>query len=60
MVVLLGSTVKRLLLGVGFEVSNAKARPRVSLFLLPAHLDVERSATYPASCLACMSPWFSP
>jgi hypothetical protein len=28
-------------MGVGFEVSDAQARPSVSLFLLPANLDVE-------------------
>ena len=41
------STIRRCTLiggsvmGVGFEVSDAQARPSVSLFLLPANLDVE-------------------
>ena len=34
--------------GVGFGVSNAQVRLRVSLFLLPVHLDVELSAASPA------------
>ena len=38
-------------LEVGFQVSNAQARPSVFLFLLPDHLDVELSATSPAPCL---------
>lgn len=33
--------------GVGFEVSKAQARPSGSLFLLPADLDIELSATSP-------------
>ena len=36
---------------VGFEVSEAQARPSVALFLLPANPDVEFSATSPAPCL---------
>ena len=32
----------------GFEVSEAQARPSVTLFLLPANPDVELSATFPA------------
>jgi hypothetical protein len=40
-------------LWVGFEVSNAQAKPSVSLFLLSADQDVELSATLsPASCLS--------
>jgi hypothetical protein len=39
---------------VGFGVSNAQARPSVSVFLLPVDPDVELSATSPAPCLpAC-------
>jgi len=38
-------------LGVGFEVSDAQARPHVSLFLLPADQDVELEAPSPAPCL---------
>ena len=39
-------------LGVGFEVSDAQARPSVALlFLLPADPDVELSAASPVPCL---------
>ena len=38
-------------LGLGFEVSEAQARPSISLFLLPDNLDVELSAPLPAPCL---------
>jgi hypothetical protein len=34
--------------GWALGVSNAQARPSVILFLLPAYLDVELSATSPA------------
>jgi hypothetical protein len=34
-------------LGVRFEVSKAQARPSVSLFMLPADLDIEISSTSP-------------
>ena len=37
--------------GMVFEVSNAQARPLVTLFLLPADLDVELSDTSPAPSL---------
>jgi hypothetical protein len=44
-------------LGVGFEVSEAQARPNVTLFLLPADPDVELSAPFPAHCLpVCFLP----
>lgn len=36
---------------VGFEVSEAQARPSVALFLLPANPEVEFAATSPALCL---------
>jgi hypothetical protein len=41
-------------LGVDFRVSEAQARPSVSLslFLLPVDPDVELSATCPACCHA--------
>jgi len=35
----------------GFVVSNAQGRPSISLFLLPAHLDVEVLTTFPELCL---------
>lgn len=40
-------------LRVGFEVSEAQARPSgsLSLFLLPVDLDIEFSASSPAPCL---------
>ena len=38
-------------LEMGLGVSSAQARPSGTLFLLPAHLDVELSATSPAPCL---------
>lgn len=38
-------------LQVGFGVSKTQARPRVSRFLMPAHLDVELSAHSPTPCL---------
>jgi hypothetical protein len=38
-------------LRVGFEVSEAQARLRVILFLLPDDLDAEFSASFPAVCL---------
>ena len=38
-------------LGVHFEVSEAQARPRGLPFLLPAHLDIDLSATCPAPYL---------
>jgi hypothetical protein len=38
-------------LGVGFEVSEAQARSRDFLFLLPVYLKVELSATSPGPCL---------
>lgn len=34
-------------LGMGFEVSEVQAKPSVSVFLLPAGLDVELSAPSP-------------
>jgi hypothetical protein len=37
--------------GVGFEVSEAQARPSVTLFLLPADPDVGLSAISTASSL---------
>jgi hypothetical protein len=38
--------------GVGFEVSDAQAKPSVSpLFLLPVDPDVELSAPFPTPCL---------
>ena len=41
-------------LGVGFEVSNAQARPSVTLFLLPEDPDVELSAPLQHHvCLSC-------
>jgi hypothetical protein len=38
-------------LGVDFEVSDAQARPGVSLLLLSSDLDVKLSASSPAPCL---------
>ena len=38
-------------LGVGFEISEAQARPKSSLSLLPVNPDLEVLATSPASCL---------
>ena len=45
-------------LGMGFEVSNAQARPSVSLslFLLPEDLDVELSASYLSSTMSATLP----
>ena len=44
-------------LGVGFEVSNAQARPSVTLFLLPEDPDVELSAPLQHHvCLSCFLP----
>ena len=41
--------------GVGFEVSEAQARPSAHfLFLLPTDPDVELSAPSPAPCLPAM------
>lgn len=46
---LIGESVSLWGWGVGFEVSNAQARPRArSLFLLAADPDVELSVTSPA------------
>jgi len=36
---------------VGFEVSEAQARPCLTLFLLPPDPDVELSSNCPAPCL---------
>jgi hypothetical protein len=45
--------LEEVLLGeMGFEVSNAQARPNVSLFLLPVDHDVYLAATVSA----CMTP----
>ena len=38
-------------LGMVFEVSDAQARPNVSLFLLPEDPDIKLSALPPAPCL---------
>jgi hypothetical protein len=51
-----------MLLRVGFEVSNAQAKPSVSLFLLLEDLDVELSALHHHvfnTMFACMLPCFS-
>ena len=43
-------------LGMGFEVSDAQARPGVTLFLMPVDLDVKLSATSPALYLPMLPP----
>ena len=47
-----GLTGGRVLLEVGFGVSDGQARPNVTLFLLPENPDIELSAISPAPCLS--------
>jgi hypothetical protein len=42
--------------GVDFEVSEAQAKPKGSLFLLPAVLDVESSNYSSSTMCACRPP----
>lgn len=51
--------LEEMLLGGGFDVSQAQVRSRDSLFLLPADSDVELPATFctmSASMLPCFLP----